>query len=69
MGRRPAIVAGRQEAEAANVAGWPKVTSSISIPHMARNTRNSKKNYCYIHDRPDSDENISKISIAKEKIK
>ena len=36
---------------------------------MVRNSRDSKKNYCYIRDRLDSDYNISKISIAKEKIK
>ena len=36
---------------------------------MKRNKRDSKKNNCYIRDRPDNDYNISKISIAKEKIK
>ena len=66
MGRRPAIVAGRQGAEAANVAKRSKITLSISIPHLVRNTQDSKNNYCYIRDRPDSDKNIS---IAKVKIK
>ena len=28
-----------------------------------------KKNYCYTHDKPDSDENSYKISVSKEKIK
>ena len=66
MGRRPAIVAGRQGAEAANVAKRSKITLSISIPHLVRNTQDSKNNYCYIHDRPDSNENIP---IANMKIK
>ena len=71
LGRWPAIVAGRQGAEAATVAGWRKATSSIPIPYMMGNIWDSKKinNYCYIHNRPVSDENSCTISVSKKKIK